>query len=164
MRVGLAGAVLLVTLLMALGLRSLRLGIWAMVPNLLPLLIAAGLAGLIRSRMQVDVLLLGMLAVGMAVDDTSRLLGRLRIEARVAPLPEALARAFGFSGRPLTMTTVALVVGLLPLAASDYQPLRLVGLLLPLGLGLALLHDLLLTPALVVLGPLAPPRPPAAAP
>ena len=63
--------------------------------------------------------------------------------------------SFRFAGRAIVITTLVLTLGFLPLVLSDYLSIRMIGILLPGTLIGALLTDLLLLPALVVLGPLA---------
>ena len=74
--------------------------------------------------------------------------------ARVESLLNA-QRTFAFSGRAIMLTTVVLVLGFLPFALSNYFPIRMMGVLLPGVLLVALAADLLLVAALVQVGPLA---------
>jgi predicted RND superfamily exporter protein len=142
-----------IALMMVVGLRSLRVGLWSMLPNLLPLVVLFGGLALVWDPVDSDTLIVAMMALGIGVDDTVHFLMRYRLEAaRSADTEVALARTFAFAGRAIVTTTVILGLGFLPLVAADYVPLSLVGLLLPTALVLALVADLLLVPALVRLG------------
>lgn len=155
---GVGFSVVVVALIMALGLRSLRLGLVSMVPNLLPLLGLLGVLGLAWETTDTDTATVAMLAIGIGVDDTIHFLMRYRVEqGRTASRQQALDRTFAFAGRAILMTTVVLVVGFLPCLLSDYFSLWILGGLLPLVLVLAVLADLLLVPAMVQLGWLAVP-------
>ena len=146
-----------VTALMAVGLRSLRIGLMSMIPNVIPLLVLGGLWGALYESMDSDVFIIWMMAVGIAVDDTIHFLMRCRVELERAPpgapgRAEAIGRTFDFAGRAIVMTTVVLMAGFLPFALSDYLTLRLIGIWIPVVLLLALLADLLLVPAMVQVG------------
>ena len=150
---GLSFAVLSIALLMMLGLRSIRVGLWSMIPNLLPLLFLFGYLGLAWDQVDSDVMALAIMAVGIGVDDTIHFLMRLKREsARSDSLAEAVSRTFQYAGRGIVLTTLILVAGFLPLAFSNYLSLWMMGTLLPMVFVVALLADLLLVPAMVALG------------
>ena len=143
--------------LMALGLRSVRIGLWSMVPNLLPLLALVAFAGLRWGQVDTDILVVALMAIGIGVDDTIHFLVRYRIESRRGPdTDEARARAlettFAFAGRGIVMTTLILCAGFLPFVRSDYFSAWILGAGLPGVLLVALLADLFLVPAMARLG------------
>ena len=159
-RNGLLLSFALITVMMVIGLRSIRVGLCSMLPNVLPLLALGGYLGVAWDRVDSDTLVVAMMAIGIGVDDTIHFLMRYRIEAsKVKERSVALMRAYTFSGRAIVLTTVVLVLGFLPFAASSYYPARMIGTLLPGVLIVALLADLMLVPALVRVGLLAFPRP-----
>jgi predicted RND superfamily exporter protein len=150
---GLVLTFVLITFMMIAGLRSLRMGLGSMIPNVLPLLAIAGYVGLAWEQVDSDTLAIGMMAIGIGVDDTIHFLMRYKIESkRSKDSAEALERTFAFAGRAIVMTTVILVVGFLPLALSGYLSISIVGTLLPAVLIIALAADLLTVPAMVRLG------------
>ena len=158
-RRGLALSMALIAMMMVVVCRSLRLGLWSMIPNAFPLLVLGGWLGLAWDAVDSDTFAIAMLAVGIGVDDTIHFLSRYRIESqRCATDGEAITRTFDFAGRAIVMTTIILVLGFLPMASSTYYSTRIMGTLLPMTLVVALLADLLLVPALVKLGPMATPR------
>ena len=150
---GLAFALVCIALMMMLGLRSIKIGLWSMLPNVLPLLCFGGWLGLAWDQVDSDALALAMIAIGIGVDDTIHFLMRLKIESRRSPdIATAVERTFHFSGRGIVITTIILVAGFSPFALSEYLSLHMLGTLLPMILIVALLADLLLVPALVALG------------
>jgi predicted RND superfamily exporter protein len=158
-RRGLGLSVVLIALMMVVGLRSLRVGLGAMVANLLPVLVLAGYLGATEPRVDFDVMVIAMMALGIGVDDTIHFLVRHRLESRRSQNPaQALRSTYAFSGRAIVLTTVVLVLGFLPFALSDYYSTRIMGTLLPGVLVVALLADLVLLPALIRVGWLAPSR------
>lgn len=152
-RNGLSAALAIIGLMMIIGLRSLRAGLWSMIPNLFPILVLGGVVGLVWEVVDSDVLGVAAIAIGIGVDNTIHFLMRYRLEwYRSGSITESLDRTFHFSGRAIIITSVVLIAGFLPLALSQYFSIWLLGTLLPLSLGVALIADLLLVPALARLG------------
>lgn len=159
-RRGLLFAVLSTAIMMIICLRSIRVGLISMIPNLLPLIVLGGYVGGLWDETDSDTILVAVFAIGIAVDDTIHFLTRLRIEsARTSDVEQAVADTFSFTGRAIVQTTVILCIGFSPFAASDYFSTRIIGTLLPMCLFVALVADLFLVPALVKLGVLRFARP-----
>jgi len=141
-----------IMLMMIIIFRSFRIGMWSMVPNVLPLLVLGGYLGFFYEYVDSDTFIVALIAIGIGVDDTIHFLSRLRFEsARTADSDIALRQTFHFSGRAMVSTTLILVAGFLPFGLSDYFSIRIIGTLLPMTLIVALLADILLVPALVKL-------------
>ena len=143
----------LIAILMALGLRSLRLGLISMLPNLLPLCALVAYAGFRWDTVDTDIVIVCVMALGIGVDDTIHFLMRYRVESeRGDGRDAALQRTFGFAGRGIVMTTVILCFGFGPFALSSYFTIHLLGTALPGVLIVALIADLLLVPAMIEVG------------
>lgn len=143
----------LVTVMMMVGLRSWRVGLLSMLPNVLPLLAVGGYVGAAWDQVDSDTMIVAMMAIGIGVDDTIHFLMRYRVEsARCPDAPEALRRTMAFAGRGIIMTTAVLVAGFLPCALSGYSSISMLGTLLPGVLVVALAADLLMVPAMVRVG------------
>jgi predicted RND superfamily exporter protein len=152
-RRGLIFAFLTIMGMMTFMFRSFKVGIWSMVPNILPLLALGGYLGFFWDAVDSDTIVIAMVAVGIGVDDTIHFLSRLRFESSHTNDPdEALKRTFHFSGRAMVTTTLILSAGFMPLGLSDYFTVGIFGTLLPMTLIVAVLADILLVPALVKLG------------
>ena len=150
---GLLFAVLSTTLMMIICLRSARIGLLSMIPNMLPLAVLGGYLGAAWDSVDTDVALVAMIAIGIGVDDTVHFLTRFRIEAlRSDGIDQAIERTFYFTGRAIVQTTIILCAGFLPFLASPYFSTKILGSLLPLTLFVALVADLLLVPALAKVG------------
>jgi predicted RND superfamily exporter protein len=135
----------------ALGLRSPRLGALAMIPNLVPVLVFFGLLGLGAAPLSLPTSLIGCVALGIAIDDTVHYLVRYRAERQTGASPElAIVRCSQFIGRPIAVTSVVLVAGFLVIALSDFATLREFGVLSAATMGICLVNDLILLPALLV--------------
>lgn len=151
-RMGLLFSLLTIAAMMIIGLRSLRNGVVSMLPNLLPLLAVGGIASLIWEKVDSDLALVAMIAIGIGVDDTIHFLMRLRTEATRGSVQQAIQRTFRFAGRGILFTTIILTLGFGPMVLSDYFSIWLIGIFLPGALVVALLADLLLVPALASVG------------
>ena len=150
---GLALSFVLIALLMAIGLYSLKVGMLSMIPNLLPVLFIVGLMGFCYDHVDSDVVIILVIAVGIGVDDTIHFLTRYRTEVfRGSDTATAVTETFAYAGRGILMTTIILVAGFLPLALSSYITMKYLGTLLPLALVVALAADVLLVPAMIETG------------
>jgi predicted RND superfamily exporter protein len=152
-RNGILLSIFTITFMMMFALRSIRAGLWSMIPNVFPLIVLGGYLGGTWDYVDSDSLILAIMAIGIGVDDTIHFLVRFRIESgRSADTEEAIGRTFDFAGRAIVMTTIILAVGFFPFALSDYYSTHMMGTLLPLCLIIALLADLLIVPAFARVG------------
>ena len=146
-----ASAALAIWLLLAVGLRSARLGLVAMIPNVLPVLFFFGTLGLGAAPLSLPTSLIASAALGIAIDDTAHTLVRYRFERRAGHDPqEAVRRATLAVGRPIALASLMLVLGFGSVAASEFATLRQFGLLSAWTLGVCAVTDLVLLPALLV--------------
>ncbi len=144
-------AALAIFLLVTSGLRSLRLGAVAMVPNVVPVVLFFGLLGLGVAPLSLPTSLIGSVALGIAVDDTAHFLVRYRRERDTGASPEEAAlRTIRAIGRPIAITSGMLVAGFLVVTLSEFVTLREFGALSALTMLLCLVTDLILLPALLV--------------
>ena len=95
--------------------------------------------------------MIASVAVGIAVDDTIHVYYGYVTRIRAGALPvQALARTFSQAGRAVVTTTIILSAQFMILILSFFQPTRHFGLLTSVGLWAALLFDLLLLPAMLI--------------
>lgn len=148
--------VVVVGLLLALMLlmwRSVPVAAASMVPNLIPIVFIFSLMGLLGIWLDMATAMIASVAIGIAVDDTIHILhGYLRRRRAGSPVAWAVARSLRQSGRAVTATTIVLVAQFLLVSLSDFQPTSNFGWLTAFGLIVALIYDLLVLPALLVLG------------
>ncbi len=143
-------AFLIISVIMVILLRSVPLGLVAMVPNLAPILMIMGLMGYVDIPIDLNNLLIASIAIGVAVDDTIHYLHHFRvIHDRTGNVELAVRRAARHSGRAMASTTVVLMVGFFVYQGSQMANIQRFGLLIGLTCALALLNDLILAPALL---------------
>ncbi|MDJ0849487.1 MAG: MMPL family transporter [Myxococcota bacterium] len=140
---GLAVASLLITGVLAIGLGSLRLGLIATVPNVLPIVVFGGTLGWLGVPISMSTSLVGCIVLGLAVDDTAHVMGHLGRE-------RSLERLYGIVGPPLLLTTLALGLGFSALMLSEFAFITNLGAAVVATLVLAILADLVMLPALLV--------------
>ena len=142
----------MIGLLLIVYFRSLRMGLFALVPNILPVAVYFGLMGLFGVTLNNTTALMGSIVLGIAVDDTLHLLVEYRRALAhvggesAAALRDALTKV----GRPITGTTLAVCIGLLVVGTSALKHHVEFGVLGAATLACAWLVDVTFTPALCV--------------
>jgi predicted RND superfamily exporter protein len=137
--------------LLCLLFRSLKTGLIAMVPNLSPVVLTLGVMGWMGLPLDYVRLLIASVAIGISVDDTIHHVTRFRLEfRRRGSYAEALRASMVDVGRALVITSVVLVAGFLVMLMSRLDSMQTFGTLLATTIGVALVADFLLMPALVL--------------
>jgi predicted RND superfamily exporter protein len=146
-------AFLLVALIMMLLLRSVKLGLLAMVPNLLPAVMTLGVMGAVGIPLDLATVLIAGIVIGISVNDTSHIMFRFQQELSVTPGDPhgALERMMRGTGRAVVMGSLTLIAGFAVLLGASVQSVFYFGLLTTMTTIAALLADLIITPALVML-------------
>jgi len=145
-------ALILISLILIVALRSVRLGLTSMVPNLVPAAMGFGLWGVFVGEVGLALSVVTSMTLGIVVDDTVHYMSkyrRARVEKGYDP-QRAVRYAFTSVGRALLVTSVVLVAGFLILALSSFKLNSGMGLLTALVISLALLADFLLLPPLLM--------------
>jgi hypothetical protein len=143
-------AFVVVTLLMMLLIGSVRLGLVAMLPNLAPILCALGVMGWLGLPLDVFTLLIGSIALGLAVDDTIHFMHNYRRYLEEgSDSRAAIHRTLETAGRAMLVTTLVLSSGFLIFTLSSMNNIFNFGMLTAFAIGVALLADFLLAPALM---------------
>jgi predicted RND superfamily exporter protein len=148
----------IIAVILCLAFHSVKMGLLAMIPNLFPVILVLGIMGWYGMHLDYFRLLLATVAIGIAVDDTVHITTRIRKEfLSRGNYAEAIRASLMTVGRPLVITTVILTLSFLVFLASVMEVLSSFGVLLAITMITALLADLFLLPALVmVLRPFGP--------
>jgi predicted RND superfamily exporter protein len=143
-------AFVVITALMILLIGSVRLGFVAMLPNLAPILCALGLMGWFGLPLDTFTMLIGSIALGLAVDDTIHFMhGYRRYLESGCDSRTAVHRTLDSAGRAMLLTTVVLSIGFLIFTLSSMSNIFNFGMLTAFAIAVALLADFLLAPALM---------------
>jgi predicted RND superfamily exporter protein len=150
---GTIAAVLAISLIMMLALRSVGLGLLSLVPNGLPILVTFGAWALIVGEVGFSVATVASISLGIVVDDTVHFLAKYARARRERGLDaeDSIRYAFNSVGTAIVVNTVILAVGFAVLTASNFKVNADMGLLTSLAIVLALVLDFLLLPALLLL-------------
>ncbi|MGM0578452.1 MAG: efflux RND transporter permease subunit [Myxococcota bacterium] len=143
-------AFLVITAFMMVLLRDVRLGLVAMVPNLLPIVLIMGIMGYAGVPIDMSNLLVASVAIGLAVDDTIHFLHRWKVHYdHQGDVEEAIADSLRHAGRAMVGTTLILGVGFFTYMAAELTSIQRFGYLTGLATLMALLVDITFGPALI---------------
>jgi len=144
-------ALITVSILLMIVLRSVKLGLVAMIPNMIPLLFGAALIAAMGQTLDIGTIVAFGVCLGIAVDDTVHFLSHYDESRRSGHSPlQAVARIFDHTMPALVTTTVTLVIAFGVFAFSSFVPNRLFGMLVAFILIVALTTDAFLLPALLL--------------
>ena len=142
-------AVAAISLIMAFLFRSAMMVALSMIPNLIPLLITAGVMGISGVDIKPSTAVIFTIALGIAVDDSIHFLSRFRIEyLRRGAMHPALTVTTLRTGRPMLITSLILIAGFGTLINSDFTSTTMMGVLVCSTIFSALLADLLVLPSM----------------
>ena len=149
----LATAFVIIFVFLLVLLRSPRLGLLSVPPNVLPLLVTLGYMAVRGVPLNTSTAIIFSISIGMAVDGTIHYLARFREELAVdEDVEESLVRAARGTGKAIVMTCAALVVGFGVMLTSQFVPIRRFGELIAVTVLAMLVSTILVLPALVRLG------------
>ncbi len=153
-------ALLVITVVMMVVLRSVKLGLISMAPNVFPVFVTMGFMGLMGWYLDVITISFAAVIIGVAVDDTIHFFTRFKTEfLRLGNYDSAFWETIRTVGRPITFTTLTLVLGNAVFLLSCLLGFFKLGLLFGFAFFWALLADLFFSPALILLlRPLGPER------
>lgn len=147
--VSLGVAFLIIYAILALLFTSLRVGLLALIPNALPVLVYFGALGVMGVTLNVTTGLVACLVLGIAVDDTLHMLARFNHEAKhQADEERGVIEALRAVGRPVTCTSFALALGFLVLTTATLRNQVEFGALASFTLLFAWVVDVTFTPAM----------------
>ncbi|HAS6863094.1 TPA: MMPL family transporter [Vibrio parahaemolyticus] len=142
----------LISALLIFALRSVRLGLISLMPNIAPAVIGFGLWALISGEINLGLSVVVTLTLGIVVDDAVHFLSKYQRARRDGQTAEQAVRyAFHTVGRALWITTVVLVAGFSVLAMSSFRLNADMGQLSAIVIFIALVVDFLFLPTLLML-------------
>lgn len=149
---GVSYALILICFIMMLVLRSVKLGMISLIPNLIPIGAAFGLWGLFHGSVGISVGTATGMILGIVVDDTVHFLSKYQRAKREKGFnsEQAVAYAFATVGTALWVTTFVLVAGFMVLALSDFNMNAHMGIFTAATITLALIFDFIALPALLL--------------
>ena len=145
-------ALVLISLILIVAMRSLKIGLISMIPNLLPAGMGFGIWALMNGEIGLGLSVVVSMTLGIVVDDTIHFLSKYLRARREHNLDSINAVRYAFSrvGTALWVTSAVLIAGFLVLSLSSFQLNAQMGLLTAIVIALALAADFLLLPALLM--------------
>lgn len=145
-------AFLMISVVLLIALRSFKMGVLSLVPNMLPLGLTFGLWAIFVGQVNMSVAIITATSLGIIVDDTVHFLSKYMRARREKGLSAEDAVRYSFStvGTALLVTTATLVAGFIVLMWSVFQPNAVMGMLTALAIVTALVVDFLLLPVLLI--------------
>ncbi len=145
-------AIFLIALFMAWMFRSFRMILISIIPNMLPLLITAGLMGFFGIPIKPSTILVFSIAFGISVDDTIHFLAKYRQEliANNWKIRKSVYAALRETGVSMFYTSIVLFFGFLVFTVSSFGGTIALGGLVSITLLLAMVSNLLLLPSLLL--------------
>ena len=145
-------ALILISLILVVALRSWRYGLLSLIPNLIPAGMAFGVWAVIDGEIGLALSVVTAMTLGIVVDDTIHFLSKYLRARREQGLSaeDAVRYAFSTVGIALWVTSVALIAGFLVLATSSFKLNSGMGLLTAIVIAIALFIDFLLLPPLLI--------------
>jgi len=152
MLTGTSLALVLISLILIFALRSLKIGLVSLIPNLTPAAMGFGLWGMFYGQVGLGLSVVMGMTLGIVVDDTVHFLSkylRARREQGLDP-QNAVRYAFHTVGIALFVTTLVLVAGFMVLTQSAFKLNADMGLLTAVTIGIALVVDFIFLPPLLM--------------
>jgi predicted RND superfamily exporter protein len=149
---GTAVAFALISLVLIVTLRSVRIGVISIIPNVVPISMAFGIWALLFRQADFAISIVAGVSVGIIVDDTIHFLAKYLRGRREQGLgsADAVRYAFRTVGNALWANSLILVFGFTALAWSNFWPNATMGLLTAVAIGVALVADFFLLPPLLM--------------
>jgi uncharacterized protein len=149
---GIAIDAVIISLITLLLLKSWRVIIIVLIPNVVPLIVMGGIMGYMGINLKADTSVIFAIAFAIAVDDTIHFLSRIRLElSKGLSLPYAVKRTFLSTGKAIVITALVLITGFGTLLSSSFGGAFYIGLLISICLAFAVIMDLTVLPVLLLL-------------
>lgn len=148
---GLAFAIIVVSILMALLYRSFRMLIISIIPNVIPLIVIAGIMGYFGINLKITTAIIFTISFGIAIDDTIHFLSNFKLELKKGKSKiYALKSTYLGTGKAIVLTSAILVGGFSMLLMSSFMGTYYMGLMICITLVVAVLSDLFILPLLLL--------------
>jgi uncharacterized protein len=144
-------SLVLVSACMIVGLRSFKLAMVSLIPNLIPPFVAFGIWGFFKHQVGLGLSVVVAMTIGIVVDDTIHYLSKYQDARRDgADTTSAIRHAFFEVGTAMWVATLSLVAGFLVLTLSHYRISEEMGLICAMTFGIGCWMDYLMLPGLVL--------------
>lgn len=146
-----SAAIVMVSIVLLLLFGSLKAGTIALIPNLIPTMLAYGGLGLLGIPLDVTTMMIAPIIIGIAVDDTVHFITHYRAQVIIdGDIRRALESTLTHAGQSVTFTTLVLGIGFGIMGFASNAGMSNLGIFGSLAILMGLLNDLFLLPALIL--------------
>ncbi|MEM6359104.1 MAG: efflux RND transporter permease subunit [Bacteroidota bacterium] len=152
LRFSLLLAFIIISIIMAILFANIRMIIISLVPNIIPLLITAGIMGFVGIPLKPSTALIFSIVFGISVDDSIHFLAKYRQElfANRFFVPLAVSKSLRETGASMMYTSIILFAGFVIFAGSSFGGTVALGILTSITLLIAMITNLILLPSLLL--------------
>ncbi len=147
-------ALIMIGVVSAIAFKSLLKGFLALIPLLTGIFSSLILMALFRIPLDMTTIMVSCISIGVGVDDSIHFLLQYQKQSRIhsGNSRKAIFETLIHAGRPIVITTISIVAGLLFLSFAQFQPIRYFGLLIVFTLATACFSTLFILPPLLNTG------------
>ncbi len=144
-------ALLLISLVIMIALKSFRLGVISIIPNIIPVVIAFGFWAVYKGNVGLSLSLSVGITLGIVVDDTVHFITKYKYarEKLMLDVEEAIIYTYKMVGDAIWLTSVALMVGFAIIGNSSFAQNSDLGIFVVFTVFVALIYDLFLLPIIL---------------
>lgn len=146
---GIGFALLSVSIFILIFFRSLRLAVYTLIPNMIPIAILFGLMGWFNVQLNISTAIIFTVALGIAIDDSIHFVARYQIERKKHSNFQAIKNAFTGTGKSIIVTTIIIVLGFSVFLSSGFSASYYLGFFIVLAAIIALVLDLIILPIIL---------------
>ncbi|MBC6409127.1 MAG: MMPL family transporter [Ekhidna sp.] len=145
-------AFLIIAIIMGLLFRNIKMVVVSIIPNIIPLLITAGIMGFFGIPLKPSTALIFSIVFGISVDDSIHFLAKYRQEllAKEFNVPEAISRSIRETGSSMIYTSIILFCGFIIFVLSEFGGTIALGKLTSITLFFAMITNVVVLPALIL--------------
>ncbi|MEL7001245.1 MAG: efflux RND transporter permease subunit [Bacteroidota bacterium] len=152
LRFSLILAFLIISVIMAILFANFRMIVISLIPNIIPLLLTAGIMGFAGIPLKPSTALIFSIVFGISIDDSIHFLAKYRQElfANSFFVPVAVSKSIRETGASMIYTSIILFAGFVIFAGSDFGGTVALGILTSITLLIAMITNLILLPSLLL--------------
>ncbi|MDG6026385.1 MAG: hypothetical protein E3K40_06660 [Candidatus Brocadia sp.] len=145
-------AFLLTFISTAVVLKSVRIGLISVIPNVLPGTVTLGFMGFMGMKLDAATIMIASIALGISVDNTIHIFYRFKKELSFdANYAEAVCRTLQGAGKTALFTSLSAAFGFMVFAFSSFKPIQYFGVLTSITMLNAIVSDLFISPSCLML-------------
>lgn len=144
-------ALVLISIMMWLVFGNIKLGLIGLIPNVLPIIVVGGTMGLLHIPIDFLTVTIAPMILGIAVDDTIHIFNHAKNEyEKTCDYVISMSNTIRYLGKASIVTSVIIMLSFSIYLTSSLNMMKYLGMFVVLGIGTALLSDMIITPLLIM--------------